>query len=238
MEDFEKIKEITLKEAKEILPQDIAYLTMNDGEIIIVNGLDHNKFNQREKEYESYIEELSKYKSASRNIENPLQKIQEDTEENERNSNLLNQEKNLNNNNIKINLNQRYYNDNLNNNIKREIAPFPSQNENNSFYRINNQYNNHYIPNNNLQNQYYNNPNNQIKYINQYPRPINYGNTYNRGNPIGLNQVQNDYSQYYIKKPNNIQYTQRVRPNTNRKREFDHYVCYNNHSYLEVKQTK
>ena len=103
-------------------------MTMDDGEIIIVNGLDHNKYDQREKEYESFVEEQSKFKSGTKNLESDLQKIQEDTEENERNSNLLNPLNNLNNyNKIKKNLNQKYYqevSDNINN---MEISPFPNQ---------------------------------------------------------------------------------------------------------------
>ena len=54
--DFEKIKEISLKEAQEILPNNIAYLTMKDGEVIVVNGLDHEKFDKREKEYDEWVE--------------------------------------------------------------------------------------------------------------------------------------------------------------------------------------
>ena len=79
---MEQIKEITLEEAEKILSKDIAYITMKDGEVIIVNGLDHDKFNKKLKEYESnnYTEEQN------------LQLIKEDTEENERNSKLYNQQ--------------------------------------------------------------------------------------------------------------------------------------------------
>ena len=113
MEDFEKIKEISLKEAQEILPKNIAYLTMNDGEVIIVNGLDHNKFDKREKEYEDWVEDQSRTRTDLKNFNTPLMKIQEDTEENERNSNLINQEKNYKNNNIQMNLEQKYYQDEI-----------------------------------------------------------------------------------------------------------------------------
>jgi len=34
MEDFEKVKEITSEEEKKILPENIPYMTMDDGEII------------------------------------------------------------------------------------------------------------------------------------------------------------------------------------------------------------
>ena len=66
MEDFEKVKEITSEEEKKILPENIPYMTMDYGEIIIVNGLDHNKYNERKKEYESFIEEQSKIQSWSK----------------------------------------------------------------------------------------------------------------------------------------------------------------------------
>ena len=244
MEDFEKIKKISLKEAKEMLPQNIAYLTLKNGEIIIVNGLDHNKFNQREREYENYIEEISKSKSPEKIKENPLQKIQEDAEENERNSLLFNQDnqEQNSNKNIKINLNQKYYKDYLDNNKKGEKLPFPHQNENNSFHRFNDQYNKSYMPNNNnynnFQNQNYNNSNNHIKYINQIPQQINYGNPENRGNYIDSDQFQNNYSQYYRPNINNIQYEQGIRPNSNRRRLFGQYKEYNNHGFSLIKQTK
>ena len=48
--DFGQIKEITLEEAQKILSKDIAYITMKDGEVLVVNGLDHDKFDKREKE--------------------------------------------------------------------------------------------------------------------------------------------------------------------------------------------
>ena len=60
MEDFEKIKEVTLEEAQKILPKNIAYMTMKNGEIIIVNGLDHDKFDKRERDFEEWTEEQSK----------------------------------------------------------------------------------------------------------------------------------------------------------------------------------
>ena len=86
--DFEKIKEISLEEAKKILSKDIAYITMKDGEVLVVNGLDHNKFDKKEKENENLIEEQDKM-----NVDSNLHLIQEDAEENERNSKLYNQQK-------------------------------------------------------------------------------------------------------------------------------------------------
>ena len=100
MEDFEKIKEITFEEAEKILPEQIAYLTMKDGEVVIVNGLDHKKFDKKEKEYEDWVEEQSKSKTGINNFEPKLMKIMEDTEENERSSYLINKEQNLYGNNI------------------------------------------------------------------------------------------------------------------------------------------
>ena len=86
---MEQIKEITLEQAKKILAKDIAYITMKDGEVLIVNGLDHDKFDKKEKENENYMEEPNKI-----NTEDNLHLIQEDTEENERNSKLSNQQYN------------------------------------------------------------------------------------------------------------------------------------------------
>ena len=128
MEDFEKIKEITFEEAKQILPKNIAYLTMNDGEIIIVNGLDHKKFDQKEKDYESWMEEQTRLSKMSKmnmvpgvkNIENPLHRIIEDAEENERNSFLLN-ERNIN-----------LLKERNNNNLNKQKNIILNENENNS----------------------------------------------------------------------------------------------------------
>ena len=128
MEDFEKIKEITFEEAQQILPKNIAYLTMNDGEIVIVNGLDHHKFDQKEKDYESWMEEQTRLSKMSKMnmvpgvkaIENPLHKILEEREENERNSLLLNER----NNNL---LKERN-----NNNLNKQKNIFLNENENNS----------------------------------------------------------------------------------------------------------
>ena len=86
---MEQIKEITLEQAKKILAKDIAYITMKDGEVLIVNGLDHDKFDKKEKENENYMEEPNKI-----NTEDNLHLIQEDTEENERNSKLSNHQYN------------------------------------------------------------------------------------------------------------------------------------------------
>ena len=66
MEDFEQIKEISLKDAKKILPQNIAYLTLKTGEVIIVNGLDHDKFDKKEKDYEDFIEDQSRINNNSK----------------------------------------------------------------------------------------------------------------------------------------------------------------------------
>jgi len=253
MEDFEKIKEISSEEAKNILPENIAYMSMDDGEIIIVNGLDHDKYDQKEKEYESFIEDQSKFKSGAKNLESDLQKIQEDTEENERNSNLLNPMNNLNNyNKIKMNLNQKYcqeVSDNINNieispfpnqmdinsfnnfiqspiidnhrsnNINNmETSPFPDQIDNNLYNKINNQMiinQSPYIVNNNFP--HINNLN-QVQYLNRFP-PQRLMMQVNRSNyPMPFNQ-----NQYYYREG---------------LREYDKYIRYNNHSFVEIKQNK
>ena len=102
MEDFEQIKEITLDEARKLLPENIAYITMKDGEVIVINGLDHEKFDKKEK---------------SNNINNNLHLIKESTEENERNSKLSNNS--LNYKYIQRNNNTRY--PKFNNNFYVEI---------------------------------------------------------------------------------------------------------------------
>ena len=259
MEDFEKVKEITSEEAKKILPENIAYMTMDDGEIIIVNGLDHNKYDEREKEYESYVEEQSKFRSGAKNLESDLQKIQEDTEENERNSNLLNQMNNLNNyNKMKIGLNQKYYqevsdalntmeispfqnqmdinsynkinspnnfsqspiidNDKSNNINNIEASSFPEQMKNNSYNRINNQINFNQSPYFENNNGPYFNTINQVRYLNRFP-PQRLMIQVNRNNyPLPYNQ-----NQYYYREG---------------LREYDKYIRYNSHSFVEIKQNK
>ena len=125
MEDFEKIKEITLEEAEKILPEQIAYLTMKDGEIIIVNGLDHKKFDKKEKEYEDWIEEQSKSKFGINNFEHKLMKIMEDTEENERSINLINRGQNIYKN--KNNIFNNNVKNKININIKNNQEQFPKR---------------------------------------------------------------------------------------------------------------
>ena len=86
--DFGQIKEITLEEAQKILSKDIAYITMKDGEVLVVNGLEHDKFDKREKEGDNFNINI-----INNNMEeqNKINIIKEDLEENERNSKLYNQ---------------------------------------------------------------------------------------------------------------------------------------------------
>ena len=144
MEDFEKIKSISLEEVKKVLPKNIAYLTMKNGEVLIVNGLDHKKFNQRKKEYEDWMEEQSKIRTISQNFNSPLIKMQEDVTETKGNNNHINIEENLGNEyNIPENLNKSDYTLNRNNpyfksynNKKPQYRII--QNENNNIYSLNN----------------------------------------------------------------------------------------------------
>ena len=100
MEDFQHIKKISLEQAKKIPPENIAYLTLKNGEIIVVNGLNYEIFEEKQKEYNNYInyiEEQNKNNlgnNFNNNFNNNLYLIQEDTEENERNSKLYNQQNN------------------------------------------------------------------------------------------------------------------------------------------------
>lgn len=237
MEDFEKIKEISLKEAQEILPKNIAYLTMNDGEVIIVNGLDHNKFDKREKEYEDWVEDQSRTRTDLKNFNTPLMKIQEDTEENERNSNLINQEKNYKNNNIQMNLEQKYYQDEIpmtqnfssSRNNYQNIRPNQNQNNNIPIYNMN-----------------------QRK-VYSFPAGINTGNIQRMNIPEEDNYIRVMENENYVRfRPNINQryevnnsfnpniplkraiHTQ-IRDNTN-KTGVNKYIRYNNHSFVEIKQ--
>ena len=237
MEDFEKIKEISLKEAQEILPKNIAYLTMNDGEVIIVNGLDHNKFDKREKEYEDWVEDQSRTRTDLKNFNTPLMKIQEDTEENERNSNLINQEKNYKNNNIQMNLEQKYYQDEIpmtqnfssSRNNYQNITPIQNQNNNIPIYNMN-----------------------QRK-VYSFPTGINSGNIQRMNIPEEDNYIRVMENENYVRfRPNINQryevnnsfnpniplkraiHTQ-IRDNTN-KTGVNKYIRYNNHSFVEIKQ--
>lgn len=265
MEDFEKIKEISSEEAKKIIPANIAYITMDDGEIKIVNGLDHNKFDQREKEYESFIEEQSKINTGAKNLESPLQKIQEDTEENERNSNLLNPMNNLNNiNKIKMDLNQEYYQEDPDNMNNLEISPFPNQMDINSYNKFKSPKNFSQSPiypdDNNNDKDKLNNINN--KETSSFPDQMN-NISYNRmNNQINANQSPyfGNNNCYYYNNLNQIQNFNGFPPqrliiqsdsgfypfpvNQNQYyykeglREYDKYIRYNNHSFLEIKQNK
>ena len=119
MEDFAQIKKISPEEAKKILPKDIAYLTMKNGEIIVVNGLNHEKFDKKQKEFNNNYDDYDNYdikykekqnKNNINNINNNLFLFKEDTEENERNSNLFNQQNNPSYNNISQNNHNKNYN--------------------------------------------------------------------------------------------------------------------------------
>ena len=239
MEYFEKIKEISRKEAKDIPPENVAYITTKDGEILIVNGLDHNKYDQREKEYESYMEEMSKPTISINNIETPLQKIQEDTEENERNSILFNQRQNfikINNNNTKLAL-PVYNQNNLNN---KQKSPFQYQINYNSFNKTNdnNQYKYQYVPINKNIYKYYSNSN-QINYTNQLSPQIKYNKSQiNKENYfINSNFNKNKYSQMSW---SHSKYSPDLKAYSieRNKRRLDKNARYNNHSFVEIKQKK
>ena len=62
---------------------------MKDGEVLVVNGLDHDKFDKREKENDNYNFNINNNNFIEE--QNKINIIQEDLEENERNSKLYNQ---------------------------------------------------------------------------------------------------------------------------------------------------
>ena len=246
MEDFGKIKEISLEEAKKILPKDIAYLTMNDGEIIIVNGLDHMKFDQREKDYEDWMEKQTKSKFSTNINENGLLKIPENSEEYEKNSNHLNKQSKLyEEKNIQNNCNQNY-----------DQNSIPQQKNNNDCSSVKNQQ---------YQNGINSNNNNYLLYksngMNNRINNINFQNGSNNMNSQMMNIPQKNYfinSNYnpnnnnnyvrYKPVPRNMSYERLFKPytplikrlhiqtwNIERKIENDKYISYNNHTYFERK---
>ena len=255
MEDFEKIKEITLEEAEKILPEQIAYLTMKDGEVIIVNGLDHKKFDKKEKEYEDWIEEQSKSKNTTYNFEPKLMKIMEDTEENERNRNLMNKEQNLYKNDI--------YNNNFKNQINIKIKNKQEQILRRKIYTFkeNNYHNYEKVQNpnlisnlNNINYSLYNNIKNPKNNDNRFLLQNNYRND----EMIDIDMQRDFYDSRNIQNQNYFQY----RPNPNQsyfryktikpktplirggnyyirdnfqKKGITKYIRYNNHSYVEIK---
>ena len=50
MEHYEKINSISLNEAKNLLSKDLAYLTLKNGEILVVDGLDNSKIRVYERD--------------------------------------------------------------------------------------------------------------------------------------------------------------------------------------------
>ena len=84
---------------------------MKDGEVIVINGLDHEKYDKKEKL------NTNKNININNNIDNNLHLIKESTEENERNSKLSNNS--LNYKYIQRNNNTRY--PKFNNNFYFEI---------------------------------------------------------------------------------------------------------------------
>ena len=254
MEDFEKIKEITLEEAEKILPEQIAYLTMKDGEVVIVNGLDHKKFDKKEKEYEDWVEEQSKSKTGINNFEPKLMKIMEDTEENERSSNLINKEQNLCGNNI-YNINFKYQaNINKKNNqekiSKRKVLSYYQDNYNNyeNFEKPKS------IPNiNNINYSLYNNINDQRNNYNRFPLENNYRYDQMMDDiPRGYYHSRIMQNQNYFQNRPELNYNYlrniKIKPNTSlsndgnylikdncQKKGIIKYIRYNNHSYVEIK---
>ena len=236
MEDFEKIKEISLEEAEKILPENIAYLTMKDGEVIIVNGLDHKQFDKKEKEYEDWIEEQSKSKIGANNFEPKLMKILEDTEENELNSNLMNKEQNLYKNNI--------YNNNIKNQTNINIKNGQQQIQKRKVYSFNE---NNYKNYENVENS------NSIPNLNNNNFPFK--NNYRKEQIMDMEReyydsrtMQNQNYFQYRSNPNTYYGYTKIKPNTHLSKDNNFllkdkfqqkgiikYIRYNNHSYVEIK---
>ena len=92
MEEFENIKSLSLEEYEKIPPENIGYITLTTGEILIVNGLDHNQFNLRNKGSVEWNEPPSQINERIKQEQNRLSNIEEDYD-NERNSNQIVQKK-------------------------------------------------------------------------------------------------------------------------------------------------
>ena len=54
MEHYKKINSISLNEAKNLLSKDLAYLTLKNGDIVVVDGLDNSEFDKKKRKCENW----------------------------------------------------------------------------------------------------------------------------------------------------------------------------------------
>lgn len=118
MEKYEKINSISLNEAKNLLSKDLAYLTLKNGEIVAVKGVDNSKFDKKKRGYENWnqsqniaIHNISNISNERKFPYEPKKIIKEKKNMNVRNSKQLNLKNKLN---VKNNI--KYQNNNQNNN--------------------------------------------------------------------------------------------------------------------------
>ena len=149
MERYEKINSISLNEAKNLLSKDLAYLTLKNGEIVVVDGLDNPKFDKKERKYENWSQSQNMSMHNISNISNErripyVQKkiIKENRNINVRNDNRLNTKNKLYvEDNIKLinnSSNKNYHNFNKNiSQINKPVKTKKSFNKVNHFFSPN-----------------------------------------------------------------------------------------------------
>ena len=212
MEGHEKIKQLTLEEIQKIDPKNIAYMTLVGGDVVVVNGLDHEEFNKKEKEYLKQSLKSQNPKKSVTNTPSNLQKIQETSEENERNSNQVNNEvSNL----IIRPSNIKFPDENPNDAIPELIYPINSNGSNSEpqpFNSCNNK-NSNYVQ---ISNPSINLKNNNINY--------------NRGNKYFLTE-NNNIRGGNIKQANNHVIKQSYGFKVNKRYKTDQLI--NNNNYME-----
>ena len=149
MEHYEKINSISLNEAKNLLSKDLAYLTLKNGEILVVDGLDNSKYDKNKRKYEKWsqsqnisVHNISNTSNGRRAPYEPKKITKENRNINVRNDNRLNIKNNLYvKDKIKLinnNSNMNYHNFNKNNSqINRPIKTNKSFNKGNYFFSPN-----------------------------------------------------------------------------------------------------
>ena len=149
MEHYKKVNSISLNEAKNLLSKDLAYLTLKNGEIVVVDRLDNSKFDKKKGKYENWGQSQNMSMHNISNISNekripyiPKKIIKENRNVNMRNDNRLNMKnKFYDKDNIRLinnNSNMNYHNFNKNNSkINKPIKANKSFNKGNHFFSPN-----------------------------------------------------------------------------------------------------
>lgn len=149
MEHYKKVNSISLNEAKNLLSNDLAYLTLKNGEILVVNGLDNANFDKKKRKYENWnqpqnmsMHNISNISNERRNPYVGKKIIKENRNINVRNDNRIKMKNKLyskdNINYINNNSNINYHNFKKNNSqINKAIQTNKSFNKGNHFFSPN-----------------------------------------------------------------------------------------------------